>query len=98
MASSPRAPFKPRVRMRVVAQCAFDNMFERVLDRRGVRIGDGRAQTLPRNRPYRRDALVRAEGEVEPRRAFLAPRVLGELLPIGREAIAQAVERIRADR
>ena len=76
----------------------FDNMLERVLDRRGMRIGDGRAQTLPRNRPYRRDALVRAEGEVEPRRAFLAPRVLSELLPIGREALAQAVERIRADR
>ena len=76
----------------------FDNVLERVLDRRGVRIGDGRAQTLPRNRPHRRDALVRAEGEVEPRRAFPAPRVLGELLPIGREALAQAVERIRPDR
>ena len=36
--------------------------------------------------------------EVEPRRAFPAPRVLGELLPIGREASTQAVERIRADR
>ena len=30
----------------------FDNVLERVLDRRGVRIGDGRAQMLPRNRPY----------------------------------------------
>ena len=29
------------------------NMLERVLDRRGMRIGDGRTQTLPRNRPHR---------------------------------------------
>ena len=38
----------------------FDNMLERVLDRRGVRIGDGRAQTLPPQPPNTAETLLSA--------------------------------------